>query len=89
MMASPVRILLKYNSFLKSYPNSSTSSILRRKYVTEAMKKKMELMQVDDGVPVYIKGGIGDKILLGISCVLVVLGLVDGFYSMYRLATKQ
>lgn len=65
-------------------PRQTTS----KRLLTEKIKRKQELFQVDNDVPVYIKGGSGDKILLGITTLLVGIGMIGSMQTAWRLITK-
>ncbi|KAL3289264.1 hypothetical protein HHI36_003694 [Cryptolaemus montrouzieri] len=55
----------------------------------QKLKKLQEHFQIEDGTPVYLKGGIGDKILFGITCILTAGGLVMCGDLIYRLTNKD
>lgn len=44
--------------------------------------------QIDNGVPVFLKGGISDKILYLGTSVGVIFGLVLSGQALYKIATK-
>ncbi|KAJ8964141.1 hypothetical protein NQ317_002532 [Molorchus minor] len=58
----------------------------RRRHLTNDLKKKYEVFQRDDGLPVYLKGGFSDKILVITTAILCVVGVADGLFSMLKMA---
>lgn len=43
---------------------------------------------MDNDIPVYIKGGTGDRLLLGVTTGLIGIGLIMAFQTMWRLLHK-
>lgn len=62
------------------YSSTSTSTLY------SALKKKQELFQKKDGVPLYLKGGPVDKVLFGITVALCVLGTALSIQTFYVLS---
>lgn len=46
------------------------------------------LFQIDDGVPVHLKGGLKDKLLVSLTWVLIGLGLAGSGETVYTLLKK-
>ncbi|KAJ8914903.1 hypothetical protein NQ315_016057 [Exocentrus adspersus] len=74
--------------YKQSIPGQSTSyaSQYSRRYLSDNLKKKYEQFQRQDGIPVYLKGGLSDRILFLLSAALCVIGVVDGTYTMMLMA---
>lgn len=51
--------------------------------------RKYEHFQKDNGIPVYIKGGVGDKILFGLTLAGIAVGLTDGLYTLFQMARPK
>ncbi|XP_012275670.1 cytochrome c oxidase subunit 7A1, mitochondrial-like [Orussus abietinus] len=68
------------------YPSSEMFYFTR--LVTSASMKKIKAKQAafqrDDGVPVYLKGGTSDKVLLNISVILLLIGLFNSVRAIYH-----
>lgn len=52
----------------------------------ESVKLKQKQYQLDDGIPVFLKGGAPDKILFGTTVALCIFGLGYGSTIIYELA---
>lgn len=50
------------------------------------MRRKYEHYQKADGIPVYLKNGASDKALLGLTLLLSVTGLANGYYTILSMA---
>ncbi|XP_012265356.2 cytochrome c oxidase subunit 7A, mitochondrial [Athalia rosae] len=48
--------------------------------------KKMEKFQVPNNIPVYLKGGMGDKVLLGATVALIGFGFATSIKMIYDLS---
>ncbi|KAL3289003.1 hypothetical protein HHI36_003446 [Cryptolaemus montrouzieri] len=53
------------------------------------LKENQKKFQVDDGLPVWLKGGVKDKILLQLTLILLVVGLGMSGQVMYELVMKD
>ncbi|KAF4520602.1 hypothetical protein B566_EDAN006013 [Ephemera danica] len=54
--------------------------------VPEALKKKMELFQRADGVPIHLKGGPFDRILFGTTMALCGVGILLTLNFLYGMS---
>lgn len=74
---------------------SGASGALKRQGSTssswppESLRTKYEKFQREDGTPVYIKGGLPDRLLLGVTVILIAIGMVDGMYMLLTMAFKK
>ncbi|KAK9891146.1 hypothetical protein WA026_013462 [Henosepilachna vigintioctopunctata] len=71
----------------KSRPLKSTEEALAKKRAK--ILKEQERFQIDDGTPVYLKGGLGDRVLLGVTYALVAVGMGMSADVVYQLMTKK
>mgnify|MGYP005985130569 len=55
----------------------------------ENLRRNYEKFQREDGVPVYLKGGLGDRILLGITSILLAVGLVESGHTLIKLDVRK
>nr|AGM32612.1 cytochrome c oxidase subunit VIIa [Coptotermes formosanus] len=62
------------------YSSTSTSNMYA------ALKKKQELFQRNDGLPIHVKGGPVDKVLFGITMALCVIGTAYSLQTLYVLS---
>lgn len=60
----------------------TTRQTSSKRLITENIKKKQELFQVDNDIPVYIKGGSGDRILLGVTTGLIGISLIGAVQTI-------
>lgn len=58
------------------------------RFLSEKIRKKQELFQLDDDIPVYLKGGAGDKMMLGFTTILIGIGLITSGQTIWRLFNK-
>ncbi|XP_071572156.1 cytochrome c oxidase subunit 7A1, mitochondrial-like [Temnothorax nylanderi] len=76
-----------------------SAPILRRSFGTnqplaecnkafEKFKLKQAKMQCDDGLPVYLKGGMRDKILFNITLALLLLNTLQSIYTIKEFLTR-
>lgn len=74
---------------------SGASGALKRQRSTsaswppEGLRAKYEKFQREDGTPVYLKGGLPDRLLLGVTVVLIAIGMVDGMYTLLSMAFSK
>lgn len=72
---------------------SGTSGIVRHNSTTawppEHLRTKYEKFQRDDGTPVYLKGGLPDRLLFGMTVVLIAIGIVDGMTALITMALPK
>ncbi|XP_045594656.1 cytochrome c oxidase subunit 7A1, mitochondrial [Procambarus clarkii] len=54
--------------------------------VPEALKQKMKIFQNPNGLPVHIKGGTTDKILLALTAIVCTLGVLESLRVYYVLS---
>ncbi|KAK7076750.1 hypothetical protein SK128_024708 [Halocaridina rubra] len=54
--------------------------------VPDVLLRKMSKFQIDNGLPVHIKGGVFDKLLYGITGVVCMIGVLECFRVYYVLA---
>ncbi|KAJ8929505.1 hypothetical protein NQ314_017798 [Rhamnusium bicolor] len=64
----------------------TTSLQNSKRFLNDSLKRKYEHFQRDDGVPIYLKGGISDKLLFGTSVVLCVIGLLEGARFLFTMS---
>ncbi|XP_074037591.1 cytochrome c oxidase subunit 7A2, mitochondrial-like [Leptinotarsa decemlineata] len=57
-----------------------------RRFLSADLKKKQEHFQRNPEIPVYLKGGFGDKFLAQLTAVLTAIGLADGLYTVLQFA---
>lgn len=50
------------------------------------MSYYIKLIQVEDGIPSYMKGGFSDRILFGTTLILTAVGLVMSGEVLYKLS---
>jgi hypothetical protein len=55
----------------------------------EKLRRNYERFQMKDGTPVYLKGGVGDRILFGLTLIVVAVGVVESYYSIICLDKKK
>ncbi|VEN34145.1 unnamed protein product [Callosobruchus maculatus] len=60
-------------------------TILRRFLKKEILQKYAQ----DEGTPVYLKGGFGDKALFMLTAALSVIGVTSGMYTLIGIAFKK
>ncbi|XP_011920226.1 PREDICTED: cytochrome c oxidase subunit 7A2, mitochondrial isoform X1 [Cercocebus atys] len=60
-----------------------TISTTSRRHLKNKVPEKQKLFQEDDGIPLYLKGGISDVLLYRATMVLAVGGTA---YALYQLA---
>ncbi|KAK4885386.1 hypothetical protein RN001_001657 [Aquatica leii] len=72
-----------------------TQSAVRRSAVNEVpsnkfkkLKENQKKFQIDDGVPVYLKGGFTDRIFFQATAATTLVGLVMSLQVFYILANK-
>ncbi|XP_050515453.1 cytochrome c oxidase subunit 7A2, mitochondrial [Diabrotica virgifera virgifera] len=56
---------------------------------TARLKELQKKLQVDDGVPVHLKGGVKDKLLYQFTLLLTVVGLGMSAEAIYRIMTGK
>lgn len=56
---------------------------------THPLAAKYKHYQLEDGIPVYLKGGFGDRILFQITLLLCAIGLADGLSTLYSMAFRK
>ncbi|XP_971661.2 cytochrome c oxidase subunit 7A1, mitochondrial [Tribolium castaneum] len=76
------RLLVR--EFSKTAPRGTEQPGPRFHKLKEIQKK----FGVEDNVPVYLKGGVGDKILYSLTVLITAAGLGMSIESWYRLANK-
>ncbi|XP_018573711.1 cytochrome c oxidase subunit 7A1, mitochondrial [Anoplophora glabripennis] len=87
-MASTFRVLKTFYRtpiFQESRWNPFQQSSSKR-FLSDSLKNKFTKFQIEDGIPVYLKGGFADKILFGISSTLCAFGIADGIYFLLSMA---
>lgn len=52
----------------------------------EKVKAAQKHFQLNDGIPVYLKGGLMDRVLFGTTVILCVFGVGYGASVIYELA---
>ncbi|XP_044254857.1 uncharacterized protein LOC123005251 [Tribolium madens] len=67
------------NGFKRFYSNG----------LPENLRRNYEKFQRDDGVPIYIKGGASDRVLLGLTSVILAIGLVESVRTLFKLDRKK
>ncbi|EFA02879.1 hypothetical protein TcasGA2_TC008031 [Tribolium castaneum] len=77
---SSLRHFIKPQSGFKRFYSNGLPENLRRNY---------EKFQREDGVPVYLKGGATDRLLLGLTAVILAVGFVESVRSLLRLDRKK
>ncbi|XP_047498762.1 cytochrome c oxidase subunit 7A2, mitochondrial-like [Penaeus chinensis] len=82
MLGNASRLGLRLLQIEKVTPGSrkvSTTAAALRNYaqVPRELQKKMVTFQVDNGLPVHVRGGVFDKVLLAFTYVVCGLGLFD------------
>ncbi|KRT80133.1 hypothetical protein AMK59_7211 [Oryctes borbonicus] len=75
------RVLL--NTFHKARSNSTAA------WPPPKLLKRFSLFQMDNNLPVHLKGGFSDKMLYNSTVVLIGIGLIDGFYTLLTMAKKK
>ncbi|GJQ74969.1 hypothetical protein Trydic_g9595 [Trypoxylus dichotomus] len=75
------RVLL--NTFHKARSNSTVA------WPPPKLLKRYSLFQMDNNLPVYIKGGFTDKFLYNSTLALIAIGLIDGFYTLVTMALPK
>lgn len=77
----------------KASISGASGAITRQSSTTtrpkEKLRAKYEKFQKDDGVPIYLKGGLPDRLLFGFTLVLVAIGTVDAIGSLIQMAFKK
>ncbi|XP_067136593.1 cytochrome c oxidase subunit 7A1, mitochondrial-like [Centruroides vittatus] len=72
---------------------TSSSKMLKEPEFAIRQKKKLKELQkryaIDDGVPMYLKGGAIDRVLYGATLTLCAVGTVYCFYTIYELAQPK
>ncbi|CAH0561411.1 unnamed protein product [Brassicogethes aeneus] len=53
---------------------------------TEAILRKNTAYQEDNGVPVYLKSGFGDKALFIVTATLIGMGVIQSYYTLISMA---
>ncbi|XP_056637584.1 cytochrome c oxidase subunit 7A2, mitochondrial-like [Diorhabda carinulata] len=56
---------------------------------TARLKELQKKLQVDDGVPVHLKAGLGDKLLYQFTALLTLVGVGMSFETLYRIITGK
>ncbi|XP_037788868.1 cytochrome c oxidase subunit 7A2, mitochondrial-like [Penaeus monodon] len=82
MLGNASRLGLRLSQIGKVTPGSrrvATSGAALKNFaqVPKELQKKMVTFQVDNGLPVHIRGGIVDKVLMAFTYVVCGLGLLD------------
>lgn len=54
--------------------------------IPDSLKRKQQHFQMADGVPIYLKGGIMDRILFGATVGLIGFGLISYALTVYPMA---
>ncbi|XP_066976206.1 cytochrome c oxidase subunit 7A2, mitochondrial-like [Macrobrachium rosenbergii] len=57
--------------------------------VPKPLQGKMKLFQIDNGLPVHIRGGPVDKMLYAVTAVVCTVGLIECFHVYYVLSYPQ
>ncbi|XP_042881152.1 cytochrome c oxidase subunit 7A2, mitochondrial-like isoform X2 [Penaeus japonicus] len=94
MLAGASRLSLRLSQMVKVTPGSrkvATSAAALKKYtpVPKELQKKMVTFQVDNGLPVHVRGGVVDKVLMGFTYIVCGLGLLDCCRVYYVLSYPQ
>ena len=71
-------------AFTTSAPKRDAVVAARAGY--KAIKEKQRMFNVDNGLRVHERGGAGDKALMGITQVLVLVGSVMWVKTVYQMA---
>ncbi|KAF5304931.1 hypothetical protein FQR65_LT00815 [Abscondita terminalis] len=73
-----------------------TQSAVRRSAVTEVpsskfakLKENQKKFQINDGVPVYLKGGFGDRVLYQFTVASTAIGFAMCLQVFYKLALRS
>ncbi|KAM4771701.1 cytochrome c oxidase subunit 7A2, mitochondrial [Rhinophrynus dorsalis] len=61
-----------------------TISSSTRRSLQNKVPDKQKLFQEDNGVPVYLKGGVGDALLYRLTMALTVLGTGYALYELFQ-----
>ncbi|XP_063588488.1 cytochrome c oxidase subunit 7A2, mitochondrial-like [Penaeus indicus] len=82
MLGNVSRLGLRLSQIGKVTPASrrvATSAAALKNYaqVPRELQKKMVTFQVDNGLPVHVRGGVIDKVLMAFTYVVCGLGLFD------------
>lgn len=62
------------------------SSSIKESTLPENLRKNYEKFQRDDGVPVHLKGGLGDVLLYRFTAAMVLIGVAQTVYQGFTMA---
>ncbi|XP_053548882.1 cytochrome c oxidase subunit 7A2, mitochondrial-like [Bombina bombina] len=66
-----------------------TISSTSQRSLQNKVADKQKLFQEDNGVPVYLKGGVGDALLYRLTMALTVLGTGYALYQLFDAAMPK
>ncbi|XP_051869173.1 cytochrome c oxidase subunit 7A2, mitochondrial-like [Pristis pectinata] len=66
-----------------------TFSTATRRGVENRVPEKQKIFQADNGIPVYLKGGVGDAVLYRLTMALTVGGTVYVLYQLFDAALPR
>ncbi|NP_001087357.1 cytochrome c oxidase subunit 7A2 S homeolog [Xenopus laevis] len=79
-----LRNLLALRQISQRTISSSTRRSLQNK-----VPEKQKIFQEDNGIPVYLKGGVGDALLYRLTMALTVLGTGYVLYELFNAAMPK
>ncbi|ENN72761.1 uncharacterized protein LOC109542699 [Dendroctonus ponderosae] len=78
--------LFRLTQVVVSATRNASKEVVNPRFHT--MKARQKVFGVDDGVPVHLKAGFGDKMLVSLTWVLIGVGLAGSGHTVFTLITK-
>ncbi|XP_075454118.1 cytochrome c oxidase subunit 7A2, mitochondrial isoform X2 [Ascaphus truei] len=77
------------NLLVLRHVSQRTLSSSSRRSLQNKVPLKQKLFQEDNGIPVHLKGGVGDALLYRLTMTLTVVGTGYVFYELFNAAMPK